>query len=365
MDNLDLFFYFPGASSAILLCMVTEPKYLKSTVDDTKNEDPLDALKANVNKDQDEESGPSLDSEDSSEDYTPLFYQPGKVGYYSPRPGRWTEERLNCYRNVGRIVGLCLLQNEVCPMTFNRHVIKYILGRRIGWHDLAFFDPMLYESLRQLLMTADSSDADERFQALDLTFTVQLTTDEGGSVIDLVKGGKTIAVTASNIQDKQKRKQCNSSVLRCIMSLREGVLDVIPPSSLDNLTAEDFRLLLNGCGEISVQQLMSYTSFNDETGGAGAEKLLKFKKWFWSIVEKMSNSERQDMVYFWTSSPALPASEEGFQPKPSVTVKPAHDHQLPTANTCISRLYMPLYSSRAILKNKLLLAIKTKTFGFV
>ena len=70
-------------------------------------------------------------------------------------------------------------------------------------------------------------------------------------------------------------------------------------------------------------------------------------------------------VYFWTSSPALPASEEGFQPKPSVTVKPAHDHQLPTANTCISRLYIPLYSSRAILKSKLLLAIKAKTFGFV
>ena len=32
MDNLDLFFYFPGASSAILLCMVTEPKYLKSAI---------------------------------------------------------------------------------------------------------------------------------------------------------------------------------------------------------------------------------------------------------------------------------------------------------------------------------------------
>ena len=30
--------------------------------------------------------------------------------------------------------------------------------------------------------------------------------------------------------------------------------------------------------------------------GAGAEKLLKFKKWFWSIVEKMNNSERQDLV---------------------------------------------------------------------
>ena len=30
--------------------------------------------------------------------------------------------------------------------------------------------------------------------------------------------------------------------------------------------------------------------------GAGAEKLLKFKKWFWSIVEKTSNSDRQDLV---------------------------------------------------------------------
>lgn len=50
-------------------------------------------------------------------------------------------------------------------------------------------------------------------------------------------------------------------------ALRNGVLDVIPSSAFDNLTAEDFRLLLNGCGEVNVQQLMSYTSFNDETGG--------------------------------------------------------------------------------------------------
>lgn len=70
-------------------------------------------------------------------------------------------------------------------------------------------------------------------------------------------------------------------------------------------------------------------------------------------------------VYFWTGSPALPASEEGFQPMPSVTMRPADDSHLPTANTCISRLYIPLYSSRTILRHKLLIAIKTKHFGFV
>ena len=30
--------------------------------------------------------------------------------------------------------------------------------------------------------------------------------------------------------------------------------------------------------------------------GAGSEKLLKFKKWFWSILEKMPMAQRQDLV---------------------------------------------------------------------
>ena len=70
-------------------------------------------------------------------------------------------------------------------------------------------------------------------------------------------------------------------------------------------------------------------------------------------------------VYFWTSSPALPASEEGFQPMPSITIRPADDEHLPTANTCISRLYIPLYSSKCTLRTKIAFAIKTKSFGFV
>lgn len=69
---------------------------------------------------------------------------------------------------------------------------------------------------------------------------------------------------------------------------------------------------------------------------------------------------------------------------PSVTIRPADDSHLPSANTCISRLYIPLYSrysqtslhgspdiyfltffSKQILKTKLQMAIKTKNFGFV
>ena len=36
---------------------------------------------------------------------------------------------------VFRILGLCLLQNELCPITLNRHVIKVLLGRKVSDFD--------------------------------------------------------------------------------------------------------------------------------------------------------------------------------------------------------------------------------------
>lgn len=69
-----------------------------------------------------------------------------------------------------RIIGLCLLQNELCPIFLNRHVLKVILGRPIRFHDLAFFDPVMYESLRQLICDAESKDGPALFSALDLNF---------------------------------------------------------------------------------------------------------------------------------------------------------------------------------------------------
>lgn len=83
-----------------------------------------------------------------------------------------------------RLVGLCLLQNELCPIFLSRHVMKYILGRKVGWHDFAFFDPIMYESLRQLVLDAENNSTNKdpsssgMFAALDLTFNIDLCNEE-------------------------------------------------------------------------------------------------------------------------------------------------------------------------------------------
>ncbi|VDN44035.1 unnamed protein product [Gongylonema pulchrum] len=85
-----------------------------------------------------------------------------------------------------------------------------------------------------------------------------------------------------------------------------------------------------------MHQMQNYTSFVDESS-APPDVLQKFKNWFWSICHKLNNQEKQDLIFFWTGSPTLPSSEDGFQPMPTVMVRPADDVHLPTANTCISR----------------------------
>lgn len=63
----------------------------------------IDVLRRKASNDgEDDISNSGIEIDDSEDDSSSLFYQPGKTGFYSPRPGKGTEERLNCFRNVGR-----------------------------------------------------------------------------------------------------------------------------------------------------------------------------------------------------------------------------------------------------------------------
>ena len=75
----------------------------------------------------------------------------------------------------------------------------------MSWHDLAFFDPTLYESLRQLIQDSTRTDAKELFAGLDLTFCIELSQEEGGTSVELITNGKLTAVTPENVQDYVKR----------------------------------------------------------------------------------------------------------------------------------------------------------------
>lgn len=173
----------------------------------------------------------------SNLDDEPLFYQPGPVGFYSPRSGQRSEARLNAFRNIGRMIGICFSQNELCPLSFNRHVIKMILGRPVQWHDLAFFDPALFDSLRHLVLEADRQN-EALFTQLDLTFVIDLLVEEGNIQVELKPGGRNIPVTLSNVYEYVQRYalyRMVESQKPAIDNIRDGIFDVLPTRIFDNL----------------------------------------------------------------------------------------------------------------------------------
>ena len=51
--------------------------------------------------------------------WEPAIYSP-----ITPPSLKITLKNIFIFRNVGRLLGLCLLQNELCPLFLNRHVLK-------------------------------------------------------------------------------------------------------------------------------------------------------------------------------------------------------------------------------------------------
>ena len=63
----------------------------------------------------------------------------------------------------------------------------------------------MYETLRKLIVDAGLPNALEMFSTLDLTFSVELSPDEGGKRVDLMPGGQEFAVTPANVRSYARK----------------------------------------------------------------------------------------------------------------------------------------------------------------
>ena len=70
---------------------------------------------------------------------------------------------------------------------------------QIHWHDFAFYDPVMYDSLHELVVEAQQPTGAQHLEALQLTFQVQLRDEEGGGIHDLCINGGGRPVTPENV----------------------------------------------------------------------------------------------------------------------------------------------------------------------
>ncbi|XP_022781948.1 uncharacterized protein LOC111322968 [Stylophora pistillata] len=313
---------------------------------------------------------------------TTLLHEPGKLpeqsGFYAPKPFAYSDKspeenniknrRLKMFTAIGRFIGLSLWFSVTVPLNFSRHVVKFLLERDVTWEDLAFFNADLFEGLSSMILdTTHPLMTSERFQA---TYCCHFETSVGGTTEELIPGGSQIPVTPDNIF-KYVRLYATKVMIGCVenelRAMRSGLNDVIPSELLTSLTPEDFQLLLSGgTTDVDINRLRSVMTFSN-SNGCSTDILDRFKRWFWSIVQKMTPLQRQQLLYFCTGSAVLPAPSDRRDPEQelniTVDVISGNTKALPMATTCGQRMSIPLYPSKKILKRKLFQAIQCQGYG--
>lgn len=80
---------------------------------------------------------------------------------------------------------------------------------------------------------------------------------------------------------------------------------------------------------------------------------------FWEVVKEFTEKQKQQLLKFVTSCSRPPLL--GFtELHPPFMISPAHEiSHLPTASTCMHLLKLPMFTDKAILKDKLLYAISS------
>lgn len=85
--------------------------------------------------------------------------------------------------------------------------------------------------------------------------------------------------------------------------------------------------------------------------------------WFWEILEEFDENMKANFLFFLSGSFSVPFG--GFKDFAlKIERIPNNKEALPVAHTCFNQLDLPIYDSKEIMKEKLLIALTEGSKGF-
>lgn len=83
----------------------------------------------------------------------------------------------------------CYMETAVSGLVHGYSSHQYVcVCEQVNWHDFAFFDPVMYESLRQLIRHSQAGEAEAVFAAMDVAFAIDLCKEEGAGQVKNSQG---------------------------------------------------------------------------------------------------------------------------------------------------------------------------------
>ncbi|KAF5202161.1 E3 ubiquitin-protein ligase upl4 [Thalictrum thalictroides] len=269
---------------------------------------------------------------------------------------------------LGQLVAKALQDGRVLDVSLSSSFYKLILEQDLNLYDIFSFDHGIGRALVEFqalvdrkkvldlipVKKSDSYILNTRIEDLCLDFTLpgypdyKLASVDGHEMVNM----SNLQEYVSSILDAT----VNSGICRQVEAFKLGFSQVLPLNSLKIFTAEELDQLI--CGE---QNAWNYNELGhikfDHGYTISSPTIVKLLE----IMQEFEYNQRRAFLQFVTGAPRLPPG--GFaalNPKLTIVCKPCNggdDGDLPSVMTCANYLKLPPYSSKEIMKERLLYAI--------
>lgn len=264
------------------------------------------------------------------------------------------------YTLIGIVLGLAIYNNCILDVHFPMVVYRKLMGKKGTFRDLADANPVLHQSLKELLEYEGSVEDD-----MMITFQISQTDLFGNALMyDLRENGDKIPVTNDNRKEFVSQYAdyiLNKSVEKQFKAFRRGFHMVTNESPLKYLfRPEEIELLICGSRNLDFLALEETTEYD---GGYNRDS--RIIKEFWETLHSFGEEQKRLFLQFTTGTDRAPVG--GLGKLKMIIAKNGPDtDRLPTSHTCFNVLLLPEYSSKDKLRERLLKAITyAKGFGML
>ena len=279
------------------------------------------------------------------------------------------EENFKYFSFIGKLLGKALLDNITINVCFNKIIYKMILQEDITYDDLIFIDKELHKSLSNLKSYVTSSKTDDVYDELYIYYSVDIKdTNKKMHCLDLVENGSEKPV--KNINDYiNKRISLMKGIYEPFISkIRESLFKLIPKDIIQKFNSDELELLINGRPFIDIEDWRSNTVYK-----APYNVNHQLIKWFWEILNDLSQKELSNLLLFSTGASRVPfggfsclESNRGNVAKFTIEYVPymRGKNKFIKAHTCFNRLDIPNFEAKNDLKEAVKYISSNEIIGF-
>mmetsp|Transcript_33999 Transcript_33999/g.30779 ORF Transcript_33999/g.30779 Transcript_33999/m.30779 type:complete len:244 (-) Transcript_33999:50-781(-) len=231
--------------------------------------------------------------------------------------------------------------------------------------------PLLKLLLGKTLAIPDLEDIEEEYESFQLMakypemiedishITVVKETNAKGEIKEfkVVENYEKDEYTAEDVNKflKKRYEYEMNKIKRQAEAFKKGFHSFMPLVVVNHLSCFDLFTIVNGCPEISAENLLKYCNFFDSG---------KTKDWMIELFKEFDSELRSKFLMFVTGSNRLSIDEPSDSNMVKIRFYHSDEYQLPKAATCFNQLDMPHYKTKEMLKEKLLMAINEGETGY-